>query len=102
MLCFIFSKGRGQALALPRALALGREGGREALVSSTLVGLELNFIWLRNGLKCQVDSFKEERHNVWSSWLFDMTFDILPGGGEGLGLSVVSPGIGPPGVRHKE
>ena len=34
---FYPQQGKGQALALPGALALGREGRREALVTSTLV-----------------------------------------------------------------
>ena len=33
-----FQQGMGQALALPGALVLGREWGREALVTSTLSG----------------------------------------------------------------
>ena len=36
ILCF--QQGKGQALALPGALVLGREGGREAFVTSTLAG----------------------------------------------------------------
>ena len=36
ILCF--QQGKGQVLALPGALVLGREGGREAFVTSTLAG----------------------------------------------------------------
>ena len=36
MLCFYPQQGKGQALALSWTLALGREGRREALVTSTL------------------------------------------------------------------
>ena len=40
--------GKGQALALPGALALGREGEREALVTSTLAGRLKKMVWLHD------------------------------------------------------